>query len=365
MSDENSGEFRPKSLSDQAVSLIVDFDADPSDDNLAALKVWYDRSADHQQAFASVMFTADMSDDVRRRIETALGREFTMMPSLPGAGAETRKRSVPAAHLQPWGTRGGEQAPSRRWARGRKVAWVGVAAAAAAIIVLGINLPSNSIFNPIASPAKAQTFETGHAEIRSFALPDGTDITLDSDTRVEVTMDHTRRQALLHRGRVRFVVKADPRPFTIEAANGEVVTQQGTIDVEVDQARRADIRLRAGAASVRADGHEAKPLVTNQPVIYTADDLAPTAVTAPAPDTRDWPTGWVKYRSISLDALIAQANRYAKVPIVLDDPRLASLQASGRFKLTDTEKFATHIAEPFGLRVSRRSDGIHLSRKKF
>lgn len=362
MSDENSGEFRPKSLTDQAVSLIVDFDADPSDDNLAALKAWYDRSADHQQAFASAMFTADMSDDVRRRIETALGREFTMLPSLPGAGAETRKRSVPAAHLQPWGTRGGEQAPSRRWTRGRKVAWVGVAAAAAAIVVLGINLPSNSVFNPIANPATAQTFETGHTEIRSFDLPDGSNLTLDSDTRVEVTMDRARRHALLHHGRARFIVKADPRPFTIEAGKGQVVARQGTIDVAVDQARRADIRLRAGDASLQADGHEAKALVTNQAVIYIADDPVPTVVKTPAADTRDWPTGWVVYRSISLDALIAQANRYAKVPIVLDDPSLASLQASGRFKLTDTEKFAAHLAEPFGLRVSRHADGIHLGR---
>jgi transmembrane sensor len=291
-----------------------------------------------------------------------LGREFAIMPSLPGADAETRERDVPAAHLQPWGARGTEQAPSRRWTRGRKVVWVGVAAAAAAIVVLGINLPSNSVFNPIASPATAQTFETGHAEIRSFALPDGSDLTLDSDTRVEVTIDRTRRHALLHQGRARFIVKADPRPFTIEAANGAVVAQQGMIDVEVDQAGRADIRLRAGAASVQADGHEAKSLVTNQPVIYTADDPVPTAVTAAAADTRDWPIGWVEYRSISLDALIAQANRYAKVPIVLDDPSLASLRASGRFKLTDSEKFAARITEPFGLRVSRRSDGIHLSR---
>lgn len=362
MSDEKSGEFRPKSPPDQAVSLIVDFDADPSDDNLAALKAWYDRSADHQQAFASAMFTADMSDDVRRRIETALGREFTIMPNLPGAGTQTRKRGAPVAHLQPWGPRGsGEQASSRRWKRRRKVVWIGVAAAAA-IVVLGINLPSNSIFNPIANPARAQTFETGHAEIRSFALSDGTDITLDSDTRVEVTIDPTRRHALLHQGRARFIVKADPRPFTIEAANETVVAHQGTIDVEIDKARRADIRLRAGAASLQGDGHEARPLVTNQPVIYTADDPVPTAVTAPDADTRAWPTGWVEYRSISLDALIAQANRYAKAPIVLDDPSLASLQASGRFKLTDTEKFAVRIAEPFGLRVSRRSDGIHLSR---
>lgn len=365
MSDENlSGDFQPRSLADQAVSLIVDFDADPSSDNLAALKAWYEVSADHRRAFASAMFSADMFDDTRRRIETALGRKFEMMPNLPGAGARAHRYGAPDPQLQPWGPRRSATQPQvERRSPARKRVLIGVSvAAAAAIIVLGIGFAPNSIVNPVGISATAQSFETGHAEIRSFSLSDGTDITLDADTRVEVTIDRVRRHAQLHQGRARFIVKADPRPFTIEVAKGQVISAQGTVDVEINRAHQADVRLRTGTADVQVDGREAKPLLVGQPVIYSADSAVPTRVETPSADTRDWTDGWVEYRTIPLDALIAQANRYAKSPIILDDPSLASLQASGRFRLTDTEKFAARIAEPFGLRVSRRSDGIHMSR---
>lgn len=364
MSDEDwPDDVQPTPLLNQATSLIVDFDDDPSHENLAALKAWYDTSEDHRHAFASTMFASTMADSTRRRIEAALGRTFDVMPDLPGVGVDATRAGGTVTRVQPWGPRpSASPAPTRGEPRRRRV-WIGVTAvASAAVIALAVGLASNSRFNPIATPATAQSFETGHAEIRSFALSDGTSVTLDSDTRVDVTIDRDRRHALLRQGRARFVVKPDPRPFTIEAATGKVVSGQGTVDVQVDEADQADVRLRAGAATVQSDGRDAKPLSVDQPMILSSAGTGPAPILAPQDDTRDWPTGWVEYRTISLATLIAQANRYARVPIILDDPGIATLQASGRFKLTDTENFAKRIAEPFGLRVSRRDGGIHLSR---
>lgn len=365
MSDENwPDDIQPTPLMEQATSLIADLDENPSPENLAALKVWYDASADHRRTFASAMYSSVMDDSTRRRIEETLGRGFEVMPDLPGTDVDETPAGDASPCAQPWGPRRSprEALPSAR-SRRRRLVWISVTAAASiAVIVLAVGGTSNSVFNPIAMPATAQTFETGHAEIRSFSLSDGSDMTLDADTRVDVTIDRDHRQARLRQGRARFIVKPDSRPFTIEAANGKVVSGQGTVDVQVDKEHQADIRLRAGAASVQVGGGDAKPLVVDQPIVFSAASAGPAPVLAPPDDTRDWPSGWVEYRTIALGALVAQANRYAKAPIILDDPGLASLQASGRFKLTDTENFAKRIAEPFGLRVLRRDDGIHLSR---
>lgn len=365
MSDENwPRDDQSTPLTNQATSLIGDVDENPSLENLSALKVWYDASEDHRRTLASAMFSAIMADATRRRIEDFLGERFGVLPNLPGVGADETPAVAPTPRVQPWGPRRSQPAaaPSAKDRR-RRLVLIGVtAAASAAVIVLAIGLSSISSFNPIGTPANAQTFETGHAEIRSFRLSDGSDLTLDTDTRVEVTIDRDHRQALLRQGRARFIVKPDSRPFTIEAADGRVISGQGTIDVEVDKADQANVRLRAGAASVQVDGDETKPLTVDQPMVFSVATVGPVPVLAPPDDTRDWPSGLVEYRSISLAALVAQANRYAKTPIILDDPSLATLQASGRFKLTDTETFARRIAEPFGLRVSRRGDEIHLSR---
>lgn len=363
MTDEASHDDLPSSpLLRQAAGWISDLSADPSEQNFAGLKAWYAASPENRKAFASVMFSADVPKDVRALIEAKLGKRFETLPELPGASSEKSPDGAVPAQGAPWGPRRpGNTEPPRRPARGRRVIWL-AAPAVAASAAIAIGLTSNPISDLIALPATAESFRTGHAEIRSYSLADGTNITLDSDSRVEVTIDRARRHALLHKGRARFIVKADPRPFTIEAAGREVASKEGTVDVEIDAAQRADVRLRAGSADLRTDAGTAKALAINQPIIYSPENVTPTVVTAPAAETRDWPTGWVEYRTVALGTLIKQANRYAKSPIILDDPALSNLQATGRFRLLDTEAFAKHIAEPFGLRVSRRSDGIHLSR---
>ena len=351
-------------LTDDAAVLVQRVRSDPTEENLAACKAWCDRGDEYGKAFASVMFIAPLTDELRRRIETILGERFPALDGLPSGN-----QIVPAVERATAGPGPWERAqptpglsPPRPRRAGRAI-WIGVGAAvSAAVLVLAIGLGPDLSTGSLLSPAKAEILETGHGAIRSYSLADGSGVTLDADTRLEITMDHAHRHALLRQGRARFTVKSDPRPFTIEVASGEVATDQGSIDVQLDRARRADIRLREGAATVRSDGQDARSLVIGQPLAFSQDNPRSTTVASPPADTRDWPTGWVEYRTVSLGALIAEANRYARVPIVLDSPDLETLQATGRFKLTDTDTFVSRIAEPFGLRVSRRSDGIHLSR---
>src|SRR3546814_3795868 len=79
---------------------------------------------------------------------------------------------------------------------------------------------------------------------------------------------------------------------------------------------------------------------------------------------QDWPSGWVQHRSIRLDQLVAQANRYSGKPIILDDNATAALIASGRFQINKTDVFVERIAESLKLRISYRDDGIHLRDRK-
>lgn len=364
MSDERWPERdKPTATMDEGAAWIVEIIGDPSDANFAACKSWYETSEEHRKAFASAMFFSPVPAEIRSRIEAVLGRKFESIEHATGARATQPSDAAAEARVQPWGARRPHiETQSPRKGPRRRIVWTGVAAAASvAVIALGLGVVPNPMSGLIVGRAEAQRFETGHAEIRSFSLSDGSNITLDSDTRVDVTIDRTQRRARVRQGRARFVVKPDARPFIIEAENGKVVSTHGTVDVEVDAAHGSDIRLRSGAATVQT-GSKAEPLVIGQPVTYAPNDAALTSVAAPSTDTCEWPKGLVEYRTVPLGTLIEQANRYAKLPIILDDPTVAALQASGRFKLTDTEEFVSHIAEPFGLRASRRAGAIHLSR---
>ncbi|QKS00353.1 hypothetical protein F9288_12485 [Sphingomonas sp. CL5.1] len=351
-------------LTNDAAALVQRVRSDPTEENVAACKAWCDQGDEYRKAFASVMLIAPLSDEVRRRIGTMVGERFPALDGLPSGNHFVPAAKRATAGPGPWETTrptaGLSPPPHRRVGR---VVWIGVgAAASAAVLALAIGLGPNLSTESLLSSARAEILETGHGAIRSYSLADGSGVTLDADTRLEITMDHAHRHALLRQGRARFTVKSDRRPFTVEVAGGEIVADQGSIDVQLDRAHRADIRLREGAATVRSDGQDARSLTIGQPLTFSQDNPRATTVASPPADTRDWPAGWVEYRTVSLGALIAEANRYSRVPIVLDSPDLETLQATGRFKLTDTDTFVSRIAEPFGLRVSRRSDGIHLSR---
>lgn len=340
------------------VSRLIKEDPEP---NYEALKAWHDASEENSRAFANAIFAQVIAGSRRERLERALGKSF---PSLhpPAAQIIPIESARTAEADEPRGL----DAPARkRLSRGARICLLTAACAAAIAMTVGVapTLSGISIF----SRADAEFYETGHGDIRSFALADGSNVTLDTDSRVKVVMDRELRRAHVEEGRARFIIKPDPRPFAIEAGAGKVIARSGSIDVAVDRNRHVDLQLRSGAADLH-DGDASKDkvarmLVIDQQVTLEPGDFAPQPVASPLADTRDWPQGWADYRTIPLAGLIGEANRYAKSPIILDDPALASLAVTGRFRLVDTNGFVSQIAQLFSLKASRRQDGIHLSRK--
>jgi transmembrane sensor len=250
--------------------------------------------------------------------------------------------------------------------RGRKH-WA-LALAASLLVALGIGF-GISQFHHRAATASAHTelaLETGRGEIRAFHLADGSTITLDTASRATVQFDPRSRLVRLDKGKARIAVAIDPRPFMIEAGAGQVKAGGSTLDVAYDNDRIL-VSVVQGTASVA-------PLLTNATWVEPVRPVSPgetfaygqafshptTAPTSSTIDATDWPSGWVEYRSVALSALVADANRYAAVPIVVDDRDVGELAVTGRFHLTDTHAVASRLAEVFELQLVRTPDGLHL-----
>src|SRR3546814_19688081 len=89
----------------------------------------------------------------------------------------------------------------------------------------GAPLPGQSM-----SALAAEPLVTQRGEIRSFRLSDGTNATLETDSRAEVSMTATERSLHLSQGRARFEVASDARPFRVRAGAGEARATQGVSD---------------------------------------------------------------------------------------------------------------------------------------
>jgi transmembrane sensor len=246
----------------------------------------------------------------------------------------------------------------------------------AAGVILAISLGLGVIVKTSA-PQRQQTalafvdeaLTTPRGQIHKFQLPDGTTITLDTASRVRVVMNRQARRIRLEAGKARFAVARDPRPFLVEAGAGRVAAQTGVFDVAYGNDDEVAVTLIDGSAEVRPMISHADLLVPVAPLLrgqvyrYGAAEFT-NAAALPAStveDTSDWPQGWIEYRRVPLRHLIADANRYARLPIVIDDAD-AELAASGRFHLTDSDGLAAHLAEVFDLKVTHTPDSIRLAR---
>lgn len=244
------------------------------------------------------------------------------------------------------------------------------AAASLLLVVVGNPLELDDSRRPVAASAVTSPLVTARGEIRTFRLIDGTAVTLDTDSKLAFTIDASTRQLDLERGKARIAVAKDPRPFTVSAGAGAVTAKAATFDLSYDD-RQVLVRLISGYAEVRPVARNAVYIVparqvfAGQSLSYRASRFSylPVPPSVFSVNDAQWPSGWVEYRAVPLSVLVDQANRYATQPIIVDGSGVGSLQASGRFRLTDTDAFARRIAEVFDLDVSHRPDGIHLSEK--
>ncbi len=192
-------------------------------------------------------------------------------------------------------------------------------------------------------------------EIRRFGLSDGSQVTLDADSLLTFAFDGKHRDLRLERGRARFDVAHDPRPFVV-AAGGGTVTARGTIfDVSLSSARQVAVHLLRG----RVDVMLPTPGAVRAPRLVS---LAPGgrvafAALPPPPDGQDdlrWTEAMADFDGTPLRDVVARANAVSLVKIHLTDARTGAIRLSGSFRITDGAALAERLAALFDLKIERR-----------
>lgn len=254
--------------------------------------------------------------------------------------------------------------------RGRVSGWLpwGAAATAIALLIVAIGAGGASLPGQPGSASIARAAEpliTQRGEIRTFRLADGSSATLDTDSRLDVALGNGDRSVRLVKGRVRLTIARQDIPFHIDAGPGTTIANNAEIDLSLDEAGTVSAVLRRGKADLRADakGGPATALPPGKTLTYQRDGRLKPDLARSSDIPVSWPEGWAEYRSIRLDQLVAEANRYAVIPIVIDDAASAALEVSGRFHLSETDAFAERVSILLGLKVERSGDVIHLRRR--
>lgn len=226
--------------------------------------------------------------------------------------------------------------------------------AIAAVGLAGVGLYSQTGPKPLAT----QSFRTAVGQQATVTLPDGSVLTLNTDTVVRTRADAERRLVYLEKGQAFFKVAKDRRhPFVVAAA-GRTVTAIGTaFDIRVDhdalkvvlvegKVRVEAAREEAGQAQRprREPGSEtpadqATEMSAGSQLVASGDTDWRLTRTNAARET-SWRYGQLVFDDEPLGSIVEELNRYSTRKIVIADEALAQERLSGIYTPGDLQGFS-------------------------
>lgn len=201
-------------------------------------------------------------------------------------------------------------------------------------------------------------YRTGVGEQRTVMLPDGSTVHLNTGTAIAVAFDSVERRVELLTGEALFEVAPDPtKPFRVAAADG--VTQAvGTAFVVRTGDDGASVTVTAGVTSVTSPAGASNLGATvmagaGQRTSYSRGHAPRLAEAIDAATAATWRHGVIRIDDLSLDAALAELDRYRPGRIVLMGGGTVYQSVSGAFDVTNLDAAIAGLAATHGLKVTK------------
>lgn len=227
----------------------------------------------------------------------------------------------------------------------------------------------------------AQLYETVIGEQSRVALPDGTVLTLNTNSQVDVAYSDAARILSLKRGEIHLEVAEDPaRPLSVLVGN-KVVQAVGTaFSIEISEDEQIQLVVTEGKVLVATmpsiehlDSAQMFESIAEQLVLPSSSKQFVTGgekltlgdsreiVTQITPEEIEvklsWRDGRLIFRSEPLESALKEVERYTTVQFVLLDDELKRRTVSGRFKAGDVETLLHSLRMNFDIVHEVDSDG--------
>jgi transmembrane sensor len=206
---------------------------------------------------------------------------------------------------------------------------------------------------PHAVPAIGERFRTDIGQQADITLPDGSTVTLDTASRLQVSYSDGERRVMLN-GQGWFDVKPSARPFVIVAGDRTVTADAGLFDIRADPGTLRAFAA-AGQLAIGTGGGSTVPVTAGKLLAVQGETAALRSVGDPLTIT-GWRQGLLQFDDLRLADAATELNRYRRQPIRIADARAGALRISGSFRTAETPAFVDALTTGFPLRVQKTSD---------
>ncbi|MDO3382367.1 FecR family protein [Gilvimarinus algae] len=332
-----------RSVQEEAADWVLTLDKrDLSELERAELKRWLAQSKTNEREFMELAELWNLTD--------ALAANAIAEP-LPSDPPRTETQAV------------------RPWRKAHAIA----ACAVALSLFLGVLIWQE----PPGQPAQAASYVTAVGEIREIPLSDGSVISLNTDSQLEVHYSASLRAVRLLSGEAHFTVAKDAsRPFAVEVGDN-IVTAVGTAfnirrtgpttDLMVTEGRvRVDNRRAAKAPKETMTGNVENLLVSAGEELQITPDTPKAIETfddAEAQRKLSWTAGMLSFENTPLAQAIEEVSRYTDLTIVIGDAGLNDVKVGGYFKAGETESMLEILQLSFDIDVQKTDANVIVLKK--
>jgi transmembrane sensor len=300
------------------------------------------------------------------RLVKAIKSPRLIWPSTPAEVLIREAKASPDTVL-PFSTKRASAPVARGEARHFRSRFTWAAAAVVLLIAAGVALFT------LESP---QEFKTALGEQRSVLLADGSRVTLNTDSTIEVTLQRTRREVRLIHGEALFEVAHDPaRPFVVRADNA-VLKDVGTLFNVDMRSNGTSVTVVEGAVAVDSgtpDGSAGSPaahggLGARKALVLGANDrvvVTPAGLGAPQHAVNvvpivAWTQRQLMFEHRPLSEVTEEFNRYNRDRIDIDSAELKRQEVTGVFQANDPASFLAFLSSIPGVEIREEANGTHI-----
>jgi transmembrane sensor len=247
-------------------------------------------------------------------------------------------------------------------------AWSGVAASVLMAGTLWVLQGTYGTSQPaiVAGAPLVEAYATAVGESRSITLRDGSLLTLNTNSLVEVSISGSQRQLHLRRGEAHFEVAHDAsRPFTVGTGSHAVIAVGTVFDIRLKASNAMDLLVTSGKVRVTDSARTGdEPLVAAGHLLELAADGKQSVrpVDAAAVESRlAWRRGVLIFEGETLAQALDEIARYMPTRIELADPALGQRRIAGYFPTSDLNALFGALSNYYGIVATETASGFRLS----
>lgn len=198
-------------------------------------------------------------------------------------------------------------------------------------------------------------YRTGTGERRTVSLDDGTRITLNTASAIDVRFDAQRRWVRLVAGEVMIATghsQPGSPPFVVDTAEGRIRALGTRFSVRQDNGRTRVAVLESAVEITPSATGIPRLLRAGERTTFGTGDIGP--VLAVDEQTSAWSLGQIIADDMRLGDFIDELGRY-RLGIVRCDPAVAGLRLSGVFPVGDTDRILAMLPSVLPVQVRLRT----------